>query len=398
MSAWQEHVQAHLDELQSAGMLRRIRPNVQTPDGINLSDNDYLGLAQNRDMRCAFWDQWLGKPAADVPLSSSASPLLMGRSQWHERLENALLETYRPFYTQAQKSVLLFNSGWHANTGFIAAFGALFKERLLIVADRLVHASMIDGMRMATLSGSKIQRFAHNDLAHVRKLLERHAAHYEAVLLLTESVFSMDGDAAHITELCALKRTWPQLIIAVDEAHAVGVAGPAGAGLVAQTHCMDDVDIVIGTLGKALASSGAFVLAHPTVRAYLVNSTRSLIFSTADSPLQAAWSAYIVEQLPTFEPQRARLMRIAQAVRQTLIACDWLTEEAPTSWIVPIVLGEPEAALRAYAHFLDRGMSVSLVRPPTVPMHTCRIRLSLKASLTDSEVERLLTALREMPR
>lgn len=383
---WQTSIAEHLARLRESSLLRRVRPYEREAGLLNLTDNDYLGLAQDAALRQAFFSQ----RAVDIPMSASASALLMGASHPHEKLETLLNSLYgRP--------VTLFHSGWQANTGFIAALASVFKSRLLILADRLVHASMIDGMRMASLSGAVVRRWAHNDTAHLQAFLEREAAGYEAVLVLAESVYSMDGDESPLTELVRLKKVYPQMILAVDEAHAFACMGPGGRGLCAARGVLHHVDILIGTLGKAAASAGAFIAASSDLCALFVNAARPLIYSTADSPLQAAWSGFVIKKLTEFEERRLRLANLSDIVRKhvaSLFAHPLNT--VSRSHIVPIVFENLEPAQHARAALKDAGISVSLIRPPTVPANAPRLRLSLKATLTDQELERLLATLKSI--
>ena len=386
-------VERELERLSDAGLMRRIRPFAGKSSDIVLTDTDYLGLAGDRALRREF----LETIDDSLPFSSSASPLLMGESPAHAALEKALIGLYAACGVK-DSAVLLFASGWHANTGWMAALGALFQKRLLILADKLVHASMIDGMLAAARHGAVVLRFAHNDLESLERQLARCAHEFEAVLVATESVFSMDGDRAPLAEICALKSAYPHLIVALDEAHGIGVCGQNGAGLAAELGLLDRIDILVGTFGKALASSGAFLYAHPALVKLFANTARPLIFSTADSPVQALWSAFVIGRQAVEYGRRERLSSICRHIDSVLVELGLKHNDAPPSWIVPVVLGTPEAAAAAHAAFLDAGILTSLVRPPTVPAAGSRLRLSLKATLTDQQVERITTALCQFAR
>lgn len=383
---WRTSIAKHLETLAKAGLLRQVRPFGKEAGLLNLTDNDYLGLAGDLKLR----EQFLESEARLHALSASASALLMGESAAHEKLEELLCNLYgRP--------VTLFHSGWQANTGFITALASVFKSRLLILADRLIHASMIDGMRMASLSGAVVRRWAHNDTAHLQAFLEREAADYEAVLVLAESVYSMDGDVSPLAELVRLKGQYPQMILAVDEAHAFACMGPGGRGLSAERGVLEDVDILIGTLGKAAASAGAFISASRDLCALFVNAARPLIYSTADSPLQAAWSGFVIARLSALEDRRERLRTISAHVRACVAALfPHPLNRVSSSHIVPVVFDALDRAERARGVLKDAGISVSLIRPPTVPANAPRLRLSLKATLTDEELERLFKALQRI--
>ena len=229
--------------LEQSGNLRSI-PSGVTPQGvIDLSSNDYLGLAMRPELQAEFFSR---EGATAIPLTSSASRLLASRQDEYASLESLLTELYgRP--------VLLFNSGYHANTGMVSAIAQGAKT--LIVADKLVHASIIDGI---TLSKASFTRFRHNDLGHLDRILSKEASSYAQVLVIVESVYSMDGDRADIDRLVEIKRLYPNVMLYVDEAHAFGVEGERGLGLCSSAAGYDDIDVVVGTFCKSCASMGSF--------------------------------------------------------------------------------------------------------------------------------------------
>ena len=232
---------------------------------LNLSSNDYLGLASNPVLYEDF------RKETDVKLlsySAVSSRLLSGNHEYYNLLENDLSDLY------GKEAALVLNSGYHANIGILPA---LVGKRDLIVADKLVHASIIDGLR---LSEAEMLRYHHLDYEHLREILFNHREEYENVFIVTESIFSMDGDVADLQELCDLKREYDTFLY-VDEAHAVGVRGTNGLGCCEEQGCMDDIDFIVGTFGKAFASYGAFVVCDEMFRDFLVNTQRRLIFTTA---------------------------------------------------------------------------------------------------------------------
>lgn len=342
-----------LANLWNSSNLREIPADSLGSDLIDLSSNDYLGVASNQRLREEFLNQPL--PA----LTASASRLLAADQQEFAKLE-ALLRDYYSAWP------LLFNSGYHANVG---AISALAKERCIILADKLVHASMIDGIM---LSRAPFERFRHNDVEHLRRLLEKHASKAENVLVLIESVYSMDGDQAPLQEICELKRDFPNMLIYCDEAHALGVCGPCGLGLARQ---LPEVDFIVGTLGKAIGSMGAYVVCRKQLhREYLVNTARSLIFSTALPPLNVAWSRHVLEHVPQMEEERRRLRKLSQQLAEVL--------GGKPSHIQPYIVGSSEAALGLSASLREVGFKVLPIRTPTVPPGTERLRFSLSAALT----------------
>ena len=291
-----EYYIGELEALRAGGNLREL-PG-EAPAGVwDLSSNDYLGLAEDPELADAFL------ASTDINaamMTSSASRLLGPRQSAYEALEGTLAELYgRP--------ALLFNSGYHANVGIIQT---LADRRTLVLADKLIHASVIDGLRLA---GAAFERFRHNDIEHLQRLIDRRKADFDRLLVVVESVYSMDGDCAPLEELAELKQHYPSLLLYVDEAHAVGVCGPGGLGLSAALPEPGAADIVVGTLGKALASSGAYAICSSALRSYFINKARSLIFSTALPPLQALWSKYIIERVAEMDSRREHLRQIGRA-------------------------------------------------------------------------------------
>ncbi len=376
---------SRLEELSASGNLRRIPAVVH--DGrwmceggrrmLNLSSNDYLGLSAEPALVEEFWDTC---PRAVRLFSSSSSRLLTGNFEPSDELETLLAEAFR------RPAALLFNSGYHANTGILPA---LADKHSLIVADKLVHASIIDGMK---LGAAPFVRFRHQDYGQLERILEKEAPHYERIFVVVESIYSMDGDVADLRRLVALKRRFPSVWLYVDEAHAIGVRGATGLGIAEEQGVLADIDLLVGTFGKALASMGAYLVCSKDVREYLVNTSRSLIFSTALPPVQQAWTAFLFRKLPRWQARREHLAEISCR----LAAClDGHGGEISRSHIVPFIVGE-STACRLQAEELQRkGFYCLPVRPPTVPQGTSRIRFSLTAGVTDSEVGALCEVIRK---
>lgn len=368
-----------LEQLAATGHLRRLPEVVhhgrhivsQGHSMVNLSSNDYLGLAGRRDLRDQFLEE-LKK--TDLPLSSSSSRLLTGNYAVYTELEQLMASRFR------REAVLLFNSGYHANTGILPA---LADKQTLILADRLVHASIIDGI---LLSGAPFNRYKHADYAHLERLLAAVAPRYEQVIIVTESIFSMDGDIADLQRLVALKRTYENVLLYVDEAHAIGVRGETGLGIAEEQNCIAEIDLLVGTFGKALASMGAYVVCGKVIRDYLVNTMRPLIFSTALPPAQIAWSRFLFERLPDYTAERRQLALASRRVRECL---QGKGGEISHSHIVPYLLGTNEACMQKAEELQRKGFYCLPVRPPTVPKGTSRIRFSLTADVTSEEIERL---------
>ena len=378
--------QAILVKLQAEGRLRTI-PLIRH-DGpwilaggnrlLNLSSNDYLGLAARADWTRSFLDS---EEARGCRFSSSSSRLLTGNCEACEAFEADLASDL------GHEAALLFNSGYHANTGILPA---LVGKHDLILADKLVHASLIDGLR---LTEAPYKRFRHNDYDQLERLLETEAKDRGCVFVVVESVYSMDGDTAELPRLVGLKRRFPNVLLYVDEAHAIGVRGRRGLGLAEEQGCLPDVDFLVGTLGKALASMGAYVACSKMAREVLVNKSRPLIFSTALPPLLVAWSHFVWRRLGAMEAERRRLAHLAQTLAETLRGRGG---ETSRSHIVPWIVGGNEATVRLADALRRKGFYCLPVRPPTVPLGTARLRFSLTAHLPDEDFGRLRRTLEEL--
>lgn len=340
---------------------------------LNLSSNDYLRLASDRKLR----EEFLQGLTADSFLpTSSSSRLLTGNFTIYEELEQTLA---RLFGTEA---ALVFNSGYHANTGILPAVS---DAQTLILADKLVHASLIDGIR---LSAARCIRYRHNDMKQLERLLAENHAAYRQVIVVTESIFSMDGDVADLKELVRLKQAYGNVLLYVDEAHAFGARGEQGLGYAEETGCIREIDFLVGTFGKAAASAGAYIACRSTIREYLVNRMRTFIFTTALPPVNIAWSLFIVRKLAGFRERRIHLKNISNILRNAL------TEEGYTcpseSYIVPMIVGASSDTILKAEELQRHGFYALPVRPPTVPEGTSRIRFSLTADITEEEIKELI--------
>lgn len=382
MSNLTGHISSILGELEQSCNLRRL-PSV-THDGdyiirdgqrmLNLSSNDYLGLASDKSLREEFLE---GLTADNFIPSSSSSRLLTGNFSEYDRLEESLSRLF------GKESALVFNSGYHANTGILPA---LADSRSLILADKLVHASIIDGIR---LSQARCIRYRHNNYGQLEKLLEENAASYDNIFIVTESIFSMDGDEADLKHLVALKNRYGNAVLYVDEAHAFGVRGEKGLGCAEEQGVIGDIDLLVGTFGKAGASAGAYIVCEKAIREFLVNKMRTLIFTTALPPVNLAWTDFIVNKLPHFEERRRHLAEISEKLRKCLK--DKGYDMASSSHIIPVITGESDKAVIKAAELQANGFYALPVRPPTVPAGSSRIRLSLTSNILESDIGELVT-------
>lgn len=361
--------QQYLDGLRQAGNFRTIPPQ-QGGGIIDFSSNDYLGLASRHDLQRRFMDDPANR---NVPLTSSASRLLAARQDEYAELEQMLASLYH-------RPTLLFNSGYHVNSGLIPA---LCDPGTVIVADRLVHASIIDGIM---LSHAPFDRFRHNDLRHLEKLLQKHAQ-APRVLVVAESVYSMDGDTADIQALAQLKRRYPNVVLYIDEAHALGVEGTHGLGLAATN---EDVDVVIGTFGKALASVGAFAALRGELRDVAVNRARSLIFSTSLPPLNVRWTRFMMAQMLEMDAERQHLKELGAELTLRIAG------KSEPRHIVPLIVGDPVKAVAKSQQILTRGLKVLPIRTPTVPPGTDRLRISLSAAMDMGQIDLLARTIAEV--
>ncbi len=383
-----ENYAGELERLEATGSLR-VLPRAEhhgkwiCRDGrrmLNLSSNDYLGLASERGLTEEFEEMLSSSGDRWLPMSSSSSRLLTGNFDIYNALEERLASMY------GRESALVLSSGYHMNSGILPA---LCDRNTLILADKLVHASLIDGIRLCE---GRCIRFRHQDYAQVENILEKEAAAYGRIFIVTESIFSMDGDLAPLHRLVELKRRWPSVMLYVDEAHAVGVRGENGLGLAEECGCIGDIDLLCGTFGKALASVGAYVICDRVIREYLVNRMRTLIFTTALPPVNAAWSLFIMERLPQFRERRKHLSTISSMLREAFAMQGM--QMPSESHIIPMIIGSSADTVLRAEDLQRKGFYVLPIRPPTVPEGTSRLRFSLTAALTEEDTGRLIENIR----
>lgn len=367
-------------DLRRSGNFRSIPADSTRSEIIDLSSNDYLGIAARPELQAGFLKSEANRR---IPLTSSASRLLAAPQQEYALLEDMLSKLYG-------KPALVMNSGYHANTGILSALAS--EPGTVILADRLVHASMIDGM---VLSRARFRRFPHNDLNRLEAMIQAERAASRRIIVAVESVYSMDGDSADIEALMELRKLYPEVLLYVDEAHGVGACGPQGLGLCAATGRLDEVDILIGTFGKALASSGAFCIASAELRDYIINRARSFIFSTSLPPLCCAWTRYVMTRMTGMDAERQHLAALAAALREGIASID-PAAAGTASHIQPFVTGDARRAVELSAKLLDEGFKVLPIRTPTVPPGTERLRISLSADLTTDQINRFVNSLRAL--
>ena len=382
MSHLLEQFSAQLDDLKQQGNLRQFTSTIQQDRYItiqhkkmlNLASNDYLGLASDIELREQFFVFFSN---AQRWMSSSSSRLLTGNFAEYEQLEASLSQAFHG------RSALLFNSGYHMNIGVLPA---LSDSKTLILADKLIHASMIDGIRLST---AKYVRYRHNDLGHLTELLQKYHADelFERIIIVTESIFSMDGDETDLAELVRIKKQFSKVMLYVDEAHAIGVRGEQGLGCAEQYGVVDNIDFLVGTFGKAIASIGGYLICHSIIRDYFLFFMCPLIFSTAQPPICMAWTDFIFKKVLNLNAQRQHLQQISQTLQQAVISKGF---DCPsTSHIVPVIIGESTKTVEKAKALQDAGFYIMPVRPPTVPQHSSRLRISLTAQISDVEIAQL---------
>jgi glycine C-acetyltransferase/8-amino-7-oxononanoate synthase len=367
-------IDERLEDLRELGLYRRLR-QVSGPQGprvvldgkpvLLLCSNNYLGLADHPRVREA-----AAEAALRWGVGAGASQLVSGHMTIHRRLEERIAEF------EGRDACVLFGSGYLANTGVVAALAGPGE---VVFSDALNHASLVDGCRLAR---AETFVYDHADTEHLAWGLEQ--ARGRGALIVTDGVFSMDGDVAPLTEIVDLARHYDARVV-VDEAHGTGALGPDGRGAAAQAGVEDEVDVIVGTLGKALGSYGAYAACDHAMARYLVNTARPLIFSTALPPPAVAGALAALTILQE-QPRRVhKLQANAEVVRRELERAGFATGASCTQ-IVPMVLGDPATTMRACEAALERGVFAQAIRPPTVPEGSSRLRLAVMASHTKSEL------------
>lgn len=369
-----------IERLRSEGNFRQTPPDTAEIGLTDFSSNDYLGLSERQDLYEKFWNDPVHR---QLPMTASASRLLAAHQREHIALEQLLAELYG-----GRREALIFNSGYHANTGLIQAFA---DRDTLIVSDRLVHASILDGIH---LSRAQHLRFGHNDYNALTRILMSRGSDFSHIIVVVESIYSMDGDRADMEYLTDLRRHYDNMLLYVDEAHAFGVEGPGGLGLSAELGDKASlVDIIVGTFGKAAASTGAFAVMSPLLRDVAVNRARSLIFSTALSPAIMAWTRMMVETLTGMDTERSLVKTLSKRLAAGLASLPGARKDGVASHIYPLIIGDASQTVRLSGHLRDIGLKVLPIRTPTVPAGTERLRISLSAAHNSREIDRLVNAL-----
>lgn len=376
-----QHFRNETEACRQAGLFRSRRrvsgpqqPEL-TVDGrplLSFCSNDYLGLANATAGREA-----LIRALADTGLGGASSHLVCGHHEAHEQLEQHLARFTR------RSSALLFSTGYMANLGVIAALAGRGDT---IFSDRLNHASIVDG---CLLSRARLRRYPHADVAALEAGLAQAPGRK---LVVTDAVFSMDGDVAPLCELARICRRH-QALLMVDDAHGFGVLGPQGRGSLLEAGLSEqDVPVMVGTLGKAVGTCGAFVAGPDWLTEYLLQKARTYIYTTAMPPALALATCASIDAVERGDELRARLRRLVRRFRQGAVALGYRLMPSTTP-IQPILVGDNDSALALSQALEEQGILVTAIRPPTVPAGQARLRVTLSAAHTPEQVEQLLAAL-----
>lgn len=385
-------IQRELTLLEQRGLRRSLReadtpcaPRVQVQGRplLGFCSNDYLGLAADERVVEA-----LREGALKYGAGSGASHLISGHSRAHALLEERLADWLAPYLPSSR--TLYFSTGYMANLGIMTALAAMDGQAEFF-SEALNHASIIDGMRLARAA---VKVYAHGDVQALEQLLAASTAATKVVV--TDSVFSMDGDLAplaQLLQLCERHGAW----LVVDDAHGFGTLGAEGHGVLQHFNLRSEHLVYLGTLGKAAGVSGAFVAAHASVIDWLVQKARSYIYTTASAPAltHALLTSLDIIESPEGAQRRAHVQSLIKIMRAELACQPWSLLESDTS-IQPVIIGANEDAMSVAARLLDRGLWVPAIRPPTVPLGTARLRVTLSAAHTEAEVGQLVRALNEL--
>ncbi len=333
---------------------------------VNFASNDYLGISTKKDLRQEFLQN------TDYLMSTASARLLTGSSPEYRQLENTVAKLWN------KEAALIFNTGYQCNLGVISA---LIGKGDVVFSDKLNHASIIDGMQ---LSRGEFFRYKHLDYENLENILKAKRGQYNRAIIVSESVFSMDGDVADIDKLIELKNKY-DCILMIDEAHAFCCFGKNFTGV----SFGKDVDIVTATFGKAVGSFGAFCTASRPIIEYLINKARSFIFSTSIPPINIAWSNWLLTHKQDYlKEQRAKLDTLVYEVHTILNQRGIITPSG--SHIIPILIGDNEKTVRISEELRAQGFYIPAIRPPTVPQGSSRLRISLTADCKAEDFERVL--------
>lgn len=345
---------------------------------LNLASNDYLGIACDENLRAEFFDTIDKK---NLLLGSTSSRSLSGNHRIYMQLEEYIEKSF------SNKTCLLFNSGYHLNISCIQALSELCN--VLFIVDKFVHASIIDGLR---LGGRRFIRYKHNDMVELNNILEVKHKEYEKIIIVSEGLFSMEGDCALLDSLCEIKSQYDNVMLYIDEAHSVGVFGDDGLGLASSLGYASCIDFLVFTFGKAIGSCGASMLCLPHYKEFFINKARGFIYSTALPPINIAWSLFVFKKLESFSQRRERLRELSSFLRNKCLEYDRALIGGHQ--ILSIIVHTNENALLLADRLNKAGFFAPAIKTPTVPPNTVRIRISLTSNMQDYMLEELSNAIK----
>lgn len=374
------HIQGELAELEKRSLLRKI-PEVENGAArellfrgrplLNLASNDYLGLAADPRLKDA-----AVRAVENYGCGSAASRLVTGNFSLYDRLEQELADFL------GRDESMVFTSGYAANLAIMDSFA---DRHSVVFSDRLNHASIIDGIKM---SGARQVRYRHNDMAHLRKRMENFKD-VPSKILVTDTIFSMDGDLAHVEEIADLCDFYDVMLV-VDEAHAEGIFG-SGRGVCAERAITGRIDLHMGAFSKGFGSLGGAVSGNRDLISYLRNKGRSFVFSTALPPAVIGAGLAALELVSSGQTGGPGLLEMSRELKEFLQSLGFDCAGSQ-SQIIPVILGENEKALAAQKYLMDTGLYVAAIRPPTVPQGTARLRISMRADFTSEDLDKIRNA------
>lgn len=345
---------------------------------LNLSSNDYLSIATDIELKQEFFDITDKKYFL---LGSTSSRSLSGNYEIFTQLEDYISSNFN------NKSCLLFNSGYHLNISCIQALSEF--SNVLFVVDKLVHASIIDGLR---LGGKRFMRYTHNDMQSLASILEKTHNQYENIIIVTEGLFSMDGDLAPLDSICAFKKQYNNVMLYLDEAHSVGVFGENGLGLASLGYA-DSIDFLVYTFGKAIGSFGASMLCSSHFRDFFINKARGFIYSTAIAPINVAWNLFIFQKLKSMQKRRKHLLNLSKLLQKE--CAKYNINLIGKAQILSIITYTNENALLLSNKLSSLGFFAPAIKTPSVPPNTTRIRISLTSNMKEEMMLEFVSALRK---
>ena len=351
--------------------LRRRFSNTFSEGALDFTSNDTLALSTHPALKAGALDA-----IERYGIGSTGSRLLSGNHPLHEAVEKQLATLKKT------ESALVFGGGFHTNASVLGTLMALplWAKPPMLIMDKWIHACWLQGSHDAPLV-----RYRHQDFNHLERLIQKHLPDHTPIIV-TESIFSMDGDITDLSALAALKQKYPDIFLIVDEAHATGTWGPAGAGLVTPQH---HVDLITGTFSKAIGCYGGYVACAAALKEVLVQKCAGLIYTTALPPMVLGSVKAALDLIPTLQNQRDHLCALAQKTRERLQQQGWNTGLSQ-SHIIPLMVGDNHACLTLQNRLAQRTIRLSAIRPPTVPPKTARLRLSLRVDHTERDLDRLL--------